>query len=182
MQTPIEKEKSKAYSEGFHFVLCICFFLITLYFTIKLTKTLQSMPDVNGDENALTAKQLMTTAVTISYIFDLIIVCIIGYYLYAYHKDEELLKNSKVLEYTGSNSVYIGLRIMAFSLLMFLSLLLSSLCFSAADEILNSDDPSLYSNQYNECLDIGRDFMIHFIGFTCIGICGYIIKIKNEIE
>jgi hypothetical protein len=176
-----EKEKSTIMNsiiEGFHFMLCIMFFTITLILTIKLTISLVNMDVPDDDTNAMTAKQLMTSAVVISYLFDLFIILgVVGFWIYgSYHPENYMTQSEKIKHTTGSKNIYIAFRVMIFSMLMCLSIIMSSLCFAAAAEINDSKNSDQYSDQYNECLDLGKTFMLHFILFTVAQGCTFLFK------
>lgn len=166
-----KKENNKtlnAIIEGFHFMICIMFFTITLVLTLKLTLSLVNMQVPEDDEHAITAKQLMTSAVVISYLFDfLIIFTVLGFIVYtSYHPEDYMNESDKIKQKTGAKNIYVGFRVIIFSLLMLLSIIMSSLCFAASLEIEDSNDPGKYTDQYNSCKELGQTFMLHFIIFT----------------
>lgn len=173
-----DKVVVNSFTEGVNFMLCTIFFLITLVFTIQLTDSIVNMADTNGDTNAENAKNLMISAVTFSYIIDFfIIITFLSFYTYSvtqpdkYNSTQEKINNK-----IGGQNIYISIRIVIFTALMLLSILMSSLVFAAAGEIDKSDNPDLYSDQYNMCMDLGRSFMIRFILFTFVQVIVFLIK------
>lgn len=172
-----EESIVNSYIEGVHFTLCFMFFMITLIFTLELTYSLINM-DSSDNEDIQTAKNIMTSAVVISFAMLILIVCIVlgvGYYAKnstdKYDNISEYLNNK-----TGGHNIYISVRIIIFSILMFTSVILSALCFGAAGEIDNSGYKNEYEDQYNTCMDLGKTFITHFMIFTTAQIIAIFYK------
>lgn len=170
-----EKEKFNIALDTFHYVITFIFFLLILINIISLTIGTINMKVNSNDENAVTAKNLMISACVITYVFLLLILIFLGicYSYRSYDTPETRSNYEKLMKTTGGSSLYMSMRIVTFSILMFISLVVSALCLEAANYISKSDDPSQYDEQYNLCKELGRLFMVHFILFTTIQFIGY---------
>lgn len=163
-------ETSNIIFSSFHYILTLMFFTIILVNIVYLTIGIVNMDVSSGDSNAETAKSLMIAAITISYIVNLLILIFLGV---CYNYKSYDTKNSRnyyeqLMKKTGGENLYAAMRITVFSTLMFVSLIVSSLCYEATQYINKSEDPSKYQKQYNLCRDTSRLFMEHFILFTVI--------------
>ena len=178
-----EEKKSSMNSSvifsSFHYVILLIFFIIIYVNIIYLTISLLNMDVLPNDENAVEAKNLMATAVLISYAAGILIFAILGgAYYYQYSNPIESKTYSKELvDITGAEDIYVAIRIIIFSILMFISVVVATLCFDAAAKILDSPDPSQYNNQYNTCLDLAKLFTFHFVLFTTLQGAIYIYQI-----
>lgn len=172
-----EESIVNSYIEGVHFTLCFMFFMITLIFTLELTYSLINM-DSSDNEDIQTAKNIMTSAVVISFAMLILIVCIVlGVGYYAKNSTDKYDNISEYLnKKTGGHNIYISVRIIIFSILMFTSVILSALCFGAAGEIDNSGYKNEYEDQYNTCMDLGKTFITHFMIFTTAQIIAIFYK------
>lgn len=172
----VEKEKFKIALDTVHYVTTFIFFLLILTNIIALTIGTFNMEVNSDDENAVTAKNLMTAAYVITYVFLLLILIFLGicYSFRSYESPEAKSAYDKLMKKTGGENIFMSMRIVTFSILTFISLLASALCLQAATYIEKSDDPDQYDEQYNLCRELGKAFMTHFIIFSIIQICGYI--------
>jgi ABC-type uncharacterized transport system permease subunit len=179
MKEKKKKGESSIIFSSFHYLILLIFFIIIFVNTIYLTISTLNMDVSSNNESAIEAKNLMVTAVLISYVADLIILSILGgAYYYQYSNPIESKKYSKeLIDMTGAEDIYVAIRIIIFSILMFISVVIASLCFDAAVQILNTEDPSQYNNQYNTCLDIGKLFTFHFVLFSILQGSVYIYQI-----
>lgn len=158
-----------------HYFITLIFFVLILVNIINLTKGTLNMNVPSDDPNGLKAKELMTAAEVITYISLLIILIFITVtYLYASNKETTYYEN--VMKLSGGENIYAAMRIITFSILMFISILVSGLCFEAAKYITKSNDPENYSEQYNLCITLGTLFFAHFIVFTSIQGFSYVYQ------
>lgn len=163
--------------ETFHYTITFVFFMIVLINIISLTLVTVNMGVSSSNTNAATAKNLMISAQVIAYVGIASILVFLGV-AYSYSsKQEDKSYYDYAFSYTGADDVYMMMRIVTFSILMFISIVVSALCFAAAEELNNSDDPSQYTDQYNTCRDLGRMFFLHFVLFSSIQGIGYIVQI-----
>lgn len=123
------------------------------------------MKIVDSDSYGETAKNLLISSVVISYVGDLFIIGLLGI-SYAYVKNENYNKN--LMKYTGGEDKFVAVRIMIFSILMFVSLVVGSLCLAASREIELSEYSDQYTDQYNQAVEIAKMFLLHFILLTTI--------------
>ena len=174
-----EEEKTNIVMKSFHYFVALIFFLVILVNTLYLTKAALNMSVSSGDTNAQKAKNLMIGGCAISYFGDLLILCIIAfaYYYNFYHPTEASDYSDKLMEKTGGENIYVAFRVIIFSILMIVSLLVGALCIEAANYIDKSDDPSQYNTEYNLCKDMGQMFMLHFMIFTILQGAGYLYKL-----
>lgn len=170
-----EKGKFKIALDTFHYVITFIFFILILVNIISLTIGTVNMKVNSSDENAVTAKNLMISACVITYVFLLLIFIFLGicYSYRSYDTPETRSSYEKLMNTTGGESLYMSMRIVTFSILMFISIIVSALCLEAANYIDKSDDPDQYNDQYNLCKELGKMFLMHFILFTFIQGCGY---------
>ena len=170
-----EKEIFEIRLDTVHYIITLIFFLLILFNIISLTIGTVNMTVSSSDENAVTAKNLMTAACVITYVFLLLIFIFLGicYSYRSYDTPETRSSYEKLMNTTGGETLYTSMRIVTFSILMFISLIVSALCLEAANYIDKSDDPSQYSDQYNLCKELGKMFFVHFILFTGIQLLGY---------
>lgn len=161
----LEQIKEEATYSGFHYIITIIFFIIVFVNTIYLTRSVLGMKVESDDSNAKKAKSLMKTACLISYIGDFIILILAGI-IYWNGKNSETIKS--MIQYSGVDNMYIGLRIAIFSILMIVSLLVGSLCLSASKEIEKSPNESELNSEKHLCREIGQMFILHFLVFTLI--------------
>lgn len=160
-----------------HYMITFIFFFIILVNIVSLTIATLNMNVSSDDINAVTAKNLMIAAQVIAYVGELLILFFIGF-AYSYSgKEETKAYYNKAMEYTGTNDVYVLIRVVSFSILMFISIIVSALCLAAAKEINLSDDPDQYTDQYNVCQDLGRMFFLHFVLFSSIQGGSYIYQL-----
>jgi len=165
-----EELKTEVMFSSFHYMIAVIFFLVVLMNTLYLTQATVRMNVDSSDTNAVKAKNLMIGACAVSYFGDLLILCLlIGSYWYNSYRPDEADKYSKqIMSTTGGKDIYTAIRILIFSTLMIVSLIVGGLCLDAANYINKSDDPSQYNTEYNLCKDIGQMFMLHFIVFTLL--------------
>lgn len=162
-----------------HYVITVIFFIIILLDTISLTTGTIKMTVSDGDTNAETAKNLMISAISISYVADLLLLIFLGI-CYSYKSNDTEDTRSyydKLMKTTGGENLYAAMRVIVFSTLMFVSLVVASLCYEAANYINKSDDPSQYQEQYNLCKAVSRLFMEHFTLFSLLQGGSYIYEI-----
>lgn len=175
----IKKNKELASETAFstiHYIITMIFFFLILINIISLTTSTLNMDVNSSDTNAVNAKKLMIVAQVVAYTGEFLILLFIGI-AYSYSGSEKN-KNyyNKAMSYTGTKDIYSMMRAISFSILMFISIVVSTLCLSAAKEINLSDDPSQYNNQYSLCQEIGRMFFLHFVLFTSIQGASYIYQ------
>ena len=172
-----KETKSNVIFTSFHFMIALIFFLVILVNTIYLTKAVLGMSVNSSDTNAVKAKNLMLSACVISYTGDLLILTLLGivYSYYSYHPNEANEYTKRSIKTVGGHDIYSVLRIIIFSLLMFVSLIVGSLCLEASKYINKSDDPGQYNNEYSLCKELGQMFILHFLTFTLLqgAVCGY---------
>lgn len=174
-----EKKKSNTIFGSIHYIVTLIFFLVILSNILALTKSTINMSVSSGDDNAQKAKDLMGTACVLAYLADLVIIIFLGIvYSYRYYnKNNSKSYYDKLISITGGENLYAASRIVVFSILMFTSIVVSSLCLEAAKYINMSNDPSQYSDQYSVCKNLGTLFMLHFIIFTTIQVISYIYQL-----
>lgn len=183
------KKKSWVEYLGIHYIITLIFFFLILVNIISLTMTTINMDVPPEDTDAMTAKNLMISAQVITYVGLLIILVFLGVaYSYSSYKTNSYYE--QMMGITGADNLSAAMRIVTFSILMFISLIVSALCLEAANYISMSDNSNNYNDQYNICKDLGKLFMLHFIIFTSIQGFSYIygfyeddgaIKISPEI-
>lgn len=161
----IKEIKTESMYSAFHYMITVIFFIVVLINTIYLTKSIMGMSVDSSDENTVKAKNLMISACTISYIGDFLIALLVGF-SYWYGSNSSTIKN--LMNTTGVDDIYVGIRIAIFSILMIVSLLVGSICISASKEIQKSSNESEYNSEKNLCKDIGQMFILHFMIFTLI--------------
>lgn len=177
-------ETNHKYSQ-IHYLITFIFFFIILINVVILTMSIMSMDVLSSDTNAIKAKNLMITAVSIAYIGEFLILVFLGVgYAYQSNKTKEVTEYyDTLLKSTGGKTINEAMRIVSFSILMFISLVVSALCFEAAKYISESDDPSQYNDQYNTCQKLGEMFLLHFALFTAIQGASYISQLyQNDKE
>lgn len=138
----------------------------------------------SSDTYAQNAKSLMIMAQVVSYVC-LFSVAFFDIYLYMNSEKEQIKALYNQLgksykSYKSPSDNYTILRIITFSTLMFVSIVVAALCFAASKEIETSQDSSMYGNQYTLCKDLGRLFFLHFMLFTIIQGFSYIYQIFYE--
>jgi hypothetical protein len=170
-----EKKKSTSWFSNIHYLITLIFFFLILINIISLTITTINMNVPPGDTDGTTAKNLMISAQVITYVGLLTVLIFLGVtYSYSSHKTSNYYE--QMMGLTGGENVYAAMRIVTFSILMFISLIVSALCLSAANYISMSNYSSQYTDQYNICIDLGKMFMIHFILFSSIQGASYIYQ------
>lgn len=174
-----EKVESNTIFSSIHYVIVVIFFFVILVNILSLTLTTYNMDVSTTNENAVTAKNLMIAANVITYLGEILIVLfvIITYSYQSYQSKELKSYYDELFNVAGSENLYIATRVVAFSMLMIISVIVSSLCLEAANYISMSDDPSEYTDQYNICNEIGKLFFVHFILFTSIQGVAYIYQL-----
>lgn len=159
-----------------HYILTVVFFFMILVDLISLTSTTINMNVCSADEHAKTAKNLMISSLVLGYVSLLTIaIFIIICYWYSSSKTS-LTYYETLMGYTGAENTYALVRIVTFSILMFISIVISSLCIAAAKEIDLSSDSDKYKKQYNVCYEMGKMLMLHFLVFTAIQGSVYLYK------
>lgn len=167
---------SEAIFMTIHYMITLIFFFIVLVNIVSLTIVTLSMGVSSSDTSAVNAKNLMISAQVIAYVGIAAILVFFGV-AYSYSgKESTKVYYDTAMSYTGATDVYMLMRIVSFSILMFISIVVSALCLAATKEIDNSDDPSQYTDQYNTCKELGRMFFLHFVLFTTIQGCSYIYQ------
>lgn len=171
-----DKEYSEIVFSTLHYAITLLFFFVVLVNIISLTISTFNMSVPSNDTYGNNAKNLMITAQVISYIG---LVSILSFAYYAYSvKEQDYLKQDMLM--TGASNVYEMMRIVTFSILMFVSIVVSVLCLSASYEIEKSEYSSEYGNQNQLCKELGRMFFLHFILFTSIQGFSYLYQIFYE--
>lgn len=170
-----ERKKSEIILSTVHYIITVIFFFLILINIVTLTIGTINMNVPSSDTNAVTAKNLMISACVITYVFLLLILIFLGvcYSYSSYDTPETRTYYQQLTKTTGGEDLYMSMRIVTFSILMFVSLIVSALCLEAANYIDKSEDPSKYSDQYNLCKDMGRMFMVHFIFFSTAQLISY---------
>lgn len=160
-----------------HYIITMIFFLTVLMNIISLTMATINMSVNSSDTNAVTARDLMISAQVITYIGILVIFVFLGIsYSYSDTKNDNSYY-ATAMSYTGTKDIYSMMRFITFSILMFISVVVSALCLAAAKEIDKSDDPSQYNDQYNLCKEMGRMFFLHFVFFSTLQGGSYVYKL-----
>ena len=173
----MSNDNSEIVFSTIHYMITFIFFFVILVNIISLTIATLNMNVDSNDTNAVNAKNLMIAAQVIAYLGEFLIL-IFAAVAYAYSGKEETKSYYNIaMSYTGSSDVYVLIRIVSFSILMFISIIVSALCLAAAKEINLSDDPSQYSNQYSICQELGKMFFIHFVLFTIIQGGSYVYQL-----
>lgn len=177
--SPDKEEKSNIIFGSIHYIVTLIFFILILSNIIALTKATINMSVNSDDENAKKAKELMGTACIIAYVGDLLIILflILAYSYRSYNTDDVKSYYDKIMNLTGGENLYAAMRIVVFSILMFISVVVSALCLDAAKYINISDDPEQYNDEYNLCKSLGSLFMLHFIIFTTIQGISYVYQL-----
>lgn len=151
-----------------HYLITFILFCFILINTISLTIGTANMDVPSSDTNGMTAKNLMVSAEVITFVGLLtIIIFLIAAYSYSSNKNSTTYYE-KMMGLTGTEDLYVAMRILTFSMLMFISIVDSALLLEAANYISMSDDPSAYNDEYNLCKHLGDVFFVHFIFFSCI--------------
>lgn len=177
-EEPVKKQTWVEYLH-LHFVITIIFFFLILINIISLTMSTVNMNVPSSDIDATTAKNLMISAEVITYAGLLIILIFLGVtYSYSSHKTANYYE--KMMGLTGAEDIYTAMRVVTFSILMFISIVVSALCLEAANYISKSDNSDEYTDQYNLCKDLGRMFFIHFVVFSSIQGVSYIYEIYKD--
>lgn len=162
-----------------HYIITLIFFLIVFFNILSLTKTTINMDVDSSDKNAKTAKDLMISAISIGYLGELIIIIfLIVVNIYSSNQDD-LTRSyyDKLMGTTGAENLYAAMRIISFSILMFISLVIAVLCKEAANNIDSSNDPSKYEKEYDECITLAEMFFAHFVMFTIIQGIAYLYQL-----
>lgn len=159
-----------------HYILTFILFAAILVNIINLTIATIDMKVNKNDQNAVTAKDIMISAevITYSFLFMIIIFLMISYSYASYGGSEY---KDKLLDKIGGENIFIAIRIIVFSILTFLSVVISALCLSAARYISISDNPEQYDEQYNLCDQIGKALLFRFIIFASIQGIVYIYQL-----
>lgn len=176
----IEKEKKKGIEfSTFHYVLCGLFFLFILVNIFSLSIGTFKMDVNQNDENAVKAKQLMSAACIITIIF---LILIVIFCAVCVNYKNSAVPNVKsyydgMLYATGEKDIYVAMRVIVFSTLMFLSVLDAALCIEASKLIGESDDPSQYDSENTLCKDLSKFFLFHFALFSVVTVGGYLYQL-----
>ena len=172
-------EESNTIFSSIHYIITLIFFLVILVDIVKLTISTINMSVDSDNENAVIAKNFMIAASAITYIGELIIILfLLIAYSYQSYETPDIKNYYETLKgITGAENLYVALRIVAFSILMFISIVVSALCYEALHYIDISDDPSEYTDQYNVCKEITRLFFLHFVLFSSIQGVAYIYQL-----
>lgn len=160
-----------------HYVLTFIFFLMILINILNLLRVTYNMEPV--DSNTQTAQDLMYTAVGIGFGGELLIIVFLLFtYMYSSSKNELTISYyDKLMGNTGAESLYAAMRIVTFSILMLISMIISVLCYDAAKYIDKSSSSEDFEKEKARCEDIAETFMIHFIIFTVIQAFIYIYQL-----
>lgn len=168
---------SEVVFSSIHYTITFIFFIVILVNVISLTLSTINMSVSSSDTNAVTAKNLMIAAQAIAYFGLGSILLFVGFAYFYSGKEENKEYYDLAMTYTGSSDIYIMMRVIVFSILMFISIVVSALCLAAAKQIDLSDDPSQYTSQYNLCKELGVMFFLHFAIFSIIQGGSYMAKI-----
>lgn len=173
------KNNNKLWFSDIHYIITLIFFFLIFINIITLTFGTVNMNVPLNDNNLITAKNLMISSEVITYIGLFIILIFLGVtYSYISYKTPNYV--DKLIGLTGGESIYEAMRIVTFSILMFISLIVSSLCLEASNYISKSDNFNNYKDQYNLTKDIGRLFMVHFILFTTVQGFSYLYSMYKK--
>lgn len=150
-----------------------------LFNIISLTRITFNMDVDNSDTNAKNAKNLMSIACAVGYVGLLfIIIFVIVAYIYSSNQDETTKTYyEKLMGITGAENLYVAMRVVSFSIMMFISVVIAVLCKEATDYIDKSNDPSQYDSEYNACEALAELFMRHFAIFTVLQGISYLYQI-----
>ncbi len=176
-KSELDKIKEESTYSGIHYMITIIFFMVVLVNTIYLTKAVLGMKVQDGDVNVEKAKNLISSACIISYFGDFLII-ILAAIMYWKGKNDETIKS--MVEYSGVENMYVGLRIAIFSILMIVSLLVGSLCISASKEIEESPNKAELNSEKHLFKEVGQMFILHFLVFTLFQIGVTIWKIIKD--
>lgn len=176
----IENEKKKGIEfSTFHYVLCGMFFLFILVNIFSLSVGTFKMDVNQNDQNAVKAKQLMGAASIITIITLILIVIFCGVCVNYKNSEVPNVKSyyNGMLYATGEKDIYVAMRVIVFSILMFISLLDAALCLEASKLIGESDDPSQYDSENNLCKELSKFFLFHFALFSVVTVGGYLYQL-----
>jgi hypothetical protein len=172
-KTYISEEKSKTMFSTIHYMITFIFFLFILINTIILSKSILNMEVGSHQTDMIQAKNVMIATALFGYIevfFVLGIVFLTGdYHL---NKDDYDNKNGDLtfeyIKQTGGENVYSSSRIVIFSSLMLVSLIMGILSATAYQLIDESGEKKNYEDQYTLTKEIAKTFILHFLLFTAL--------------
>lgn len=152
-----------------HYVITIIFYIIFFLNVRELTNTFGDM-NISGDNSYATkAKQSLGLALIIGW--SILLIILIGLILIGIMGATGFFKNYNLGDdlsiVTGEKDIYVSLRILTFSLLVFGSIIVAVLCSITQYYILDTEDPSRYSSQYNTCEAVSKLLYFHVI-LLCI--------------
>jgi hypothetical protein len=113
-----------------HYIITVIFFVVLVIATLLLSQTLQTMYIPENDPTAQSAKNTLAAAVSLGWITEIIIVVgliyigIIGF-RGGFGETTQQLKSI-----TGSDKLFVSLRVIVFSILVLVSLIMGVLCFT----------------------------------------------------
>ena len=160
-----------------HYMITLIFFIMILGDILGLLRTTYNMKPL--DSNTETAQNLMYSAVGIGLGGELlIIIFVIFTYMYSSSKNETTISYyDKLMGNTGAENLYEAMRIVSFSILMFISIVIAALCFESVQYINSSSLSSSFTKEINECKLIAETFTLHFVLFTSIQFIFYIYQL-----
>lgn len=163
----------------FHYILTMLFFTVLLLSTLVLTASVFNMDVSPTDTNAVNAQNLIKDAVIVGWgAIVIILLGLVGVAIIGYRGGFEYEVVKHGLQYmSGEAKIFASLRIISFSILVGASFIIALLLSAAAEEILNSDDPSQYTNQYDYCLQFAHIMYLHITILTCAQVAVYCFSI-----
>ncbi len=167
-----------------HYIVTLVFFIVTIIITFHLIQSYKSLVVVPGDQDGLKGQKYLGSAIIFGIIIEiLIIVGLIAIGILGFRGDFSYVK-SVATSITGSEELFVALRIIVFSLLVFTSLVMGILVFKAYIAFTDSAYSNMYQDQINTCLRegiilIGHIILIVFVQLA-VFIFGYFYENKGK--
>lgn len=145
-----------------HYLITVIFFLSLLFAIIQLTMSLLDMNVNESDSDATSAEAALKDAVVIGWIsIVLIVLGLLGVGIMGFRGEFESSGLKKTLTYlSGTDKIFLGMRIVIFSILVGSSFIIASLLTIAASYI--EGDPQ-YSDQYDAAIRFSRIMYLRII-------------------
>lgn len=153
-----------------HYFVTFMFFMVLLYATITLTQSLVNMNADPADSDAQSAENTLKDAVVIGWIcVGLIIVGLAAVGIMGFRGEFEHSNLREGITYlSGKDKIFTGLRVLVFSILVIVSIVMASLLKLSASFIKNDD---IYVEQYNDCSKFANMMYVHvFVLFAIQGL------------
>lgn len=153
-----------------HYFITTVFFILTIICIYKLTISLQEMDVDDKDENAVQAQKYLTRAVTIGWItLALIGIALLSIFFIGLSNGfKDSTSMSELRNLTGAKTVLVAIRILTFSALIFISVVVSALCYATNQELKKSNNSERYKEQTETCEKVGHFMVEHLVVFMII--------------